>query len=138
MAKKNNNNDNWIIGSISLIFLVFIIFYKYINIYKTKKNKYEYDDDNNNKNITQNNIIIIDSNPIQLQKQNILDIEQTLTKYLNLETLDNLYEHFNNNPRLDVSLNYLDIDLNLSNIVLLELYNELLLTIPIKIIKVFS
>jgi hypothetical protein len=134
MAKKNNN-DNWIIGSITLIFLVFIIFYKYINIYKAKKNKYEYDDNNNNnnKNIKQNNIIIIDSNPIQLQKQNILDIEQTFTKYLNLESLDNLYEHFNNNHSLDVSLNYLDIDLNLSNKVLLELYNELLLTIPIKI-----
>jgi hypothetical protein len=136
MAKKNNNNDNWIIGSISLIFLVFIIFYKYINVDKTKQNKYEYDDDdddNNNKNITQNNIIITDNNPVQLQKQNIIDIDETFTKYLNFKTLDNLYEYFDNIPRLDVSLNYLDIDLNLPNKVLLELYNDLLLSIPIKI-----
>jgi hypothetical protein len=126
MAK--NNNNTWVIGSIFLIFIVFIIFYKYINIDKTKQNKYEYDDNdeddyndnnNNNKNITQNNIIITDNNPIQLQKQNIIDIEQTFTKYL-----DNLYEHFDNIPRLDVSQ-------NLPNKVLLELYNELLLTIPI-------
>jgi hypothetical protein len=104
-----------------LVFIVFIIFYIYININKTKQNKYEYDDDNydDNKNTTQNNIIITDNNPIQSQKQNIIDIEQTLTKYL-----DNLYEHFDNTPSLNINL-------NLPNKILLELYNELLLTIPI-------
>lgn len=133
------NNDKWfIIGG--LILLGFIIFYRYIyitlyniymNINKTKQNEYDYDDDDDN-NIKQNNIIIIDNDLIELQNSNIKDIDNILTKYLNIEAFNTL-NTLNNISSLDVNFNVLDISENLPNNTLLELYNHLLLTIPVKL-----
>jgi hypothetical protein len=144
MAK--NNNRWFIICGLILIFffIIFLIFYRYINITlynkymnidTTKQNEYDYDyDDYDENNIKQNNIIIIDNDLIELQKTNVNDIDRTLTKYLNLDTFDtsnNLYEHFDSITSFDVSINVLDINENLPDNTLSELYSDLLLTIPI-------
>jgi hypothetical protein len=124
MAKKDNT---WLIIG-GLIFLGFIIFFgyfhitlykKYMNNNKTTQNEYEYDNDDVN-NIKNNNIKIIDDNPIELQKENVIDIDKMLIKYLEFKNTYNLYNHFND----------LDTSENLPNETLIELYNDLILTIP--------
>jgi hypothetical protein len=120
MAKKDYT---WVIicGIIFFISIVIIYNYNYYIINRpkkinTKKNKYEYDDDETN--IKQNNTKITDDNPFEFQKENVIDIDKTLIKYLNFEITDNLDE------RLYSIYN------TIPNKVLVELYNDLLLTIP--------
>jgi hypothetical protein len=110
---QNDNTWSIIGGCIFFIFIVVITYYIYFK--NTKKNstnitqQNKYDDDEYE---YKNNIKIIDNNPIELLKENVIDIDKTLIKYLNFENTDDLYEQFD------------------SIKVLVELYNDLLLTIP--------
>jgi hypothetical protein len=123
MAKKDNT---WVIisGIIFFISIVVILYYSYYIINRPKKintkqkeyeYEYEYDDETN---IKQDNTKITDDNPFEFQKENVIDIDKTLIKYLNFEITDNLYERFDT------------INDTIPNKVLVELYNDLLLTIP--------